>query len=374
MSAKRDYYDVLGVKKSATHEEIRKSYRELALRHHPDRVPAAEKKQAEERFKEMSEAYAVLSDPQKRALYDQYGHQGIDQRYAREDVFRGTDFSSAFEGMGDLGLGGSFFENLFGGMGFDVFGAGGRRRGAGTGQGAASGGGRGRDLEIEATVTLDEAFRGTDTTVTVPRYDACPACGGSGAKPGTSPSSCPDCRGSGQRVVSSGIFQMAQPCPRCRGTGSVIETPCGSCRGEGRVKVTRTLSVKVPPGVDTGSRLRMKGEGETGRSGTGDLYVIVEVQPRPGFERRGDDLLSEVRVGMVDAALGAEVSVPTLEGPVAMKIPPGTQPGSVLRLRGRGMPALRSRGVGDQLVTVRVEIPTRLSPRQRTLIEEFRHT
>jgi molecular chaperone DnaJ len=366
--AKRDYYEVLGVKKNATHEEIRRAYRELALRHHPDRVPAAEKKQAEEQFKEMSEAYAVLSDPQKRALYDQYGHQGIDQRYAREDVFRGTDFSSAFEGLGDIGFG-SFFENLFGDMGFDLFG-GGRRRSAG----AAAAASRGRDLEIEASITLEEAFRGTEKTVTVPRYDACPTCGGTGAKPGTSRSSCPDCRGTGQRVVSSGIFQMAQPCARCRGTGTVVETPCPACRGEGRLKVTRTLSVKVPPGVDTGSRLRMKGEGEAGTRGHGDLYVIIEVLPKAGFERRGDDLATEVRIPMADAALGAEVSVPTLEGQVAMKIPPGTQPGAVLRLRGRGMPTIRGRGTGDQLVTVRVEIPTRLSSRQRELIEQFRNS
>jgi molecular chaperone DnaJ len=372
--AKRDYYDVLGVKKSATHEEIRKAYRELALRHHPDRVPAAEKKPAEERFKEMSEAYAVLSDPQKRALYDQYGHQGIDQRYAREDVFRGTDFSGAFEGMGDLGLGGSFFENLFGGMGFDLFGGTGQRRRAGAAPGAEGRDTRGRDLEIESSITLDEAFRGTEKSVTVPRYDPCPQCGGTGAQPGTSRSSCPDCRGSGQRVVSSGIFQMAQPCGRCRGTGTVVETPCSSCRGEGRIRVTRTLSVKVPPGVDTGARLRMKGEGEAGSRGQGDLYVVVEVLPKPGFERRGDDLAAEVSVSMADAALGAEVSVPTMEGPVAMKIPPGTQPGAVLRLRGRGMPALRGKGVGDQLVTVRVEIPTRLNVRQRTLIEEFKRS
>ena len=372
MSAKRDYYDVLGLKKSASHEEIRKSYRELALRHHPDRVPAAEKKQAEERFKEMSEAYAVLSDPQKRALYDQYGHQGIDQKYAREDVFKGTDFSGAFEGMGDLGMGGNFFENLFSGMGFDVFGTGGSRRKAGAGASAA--GEHGRDLEIEASVSLEEAFRGTEKTVSVPRYEPCPTCTGTGARPGTSRASCPDCRGSGRRVVSSGIFQMAQACARCGGTGTVVESPCADCRGEGRVKATRTLSVRVPAGVDTGSRLRMKGEGEAGTRGRGDLYVAVEVQPKPGFERRGDDLLSEVKVGMSDAALGAEVTVPTLEGDVTMKIPPGTQPGAVLRLRGRGMPSLRSRGVGDQLVSVRVEIPTRLSPRQRSLIEEFQRS
>jgi molecular chaperone DnaJ len=370
--AKRDYYDVLGIKRNATHEEIRKAYRELALRHHPDRVPANEKQHAEERFKEMSEAYAVLSDPQKRALYDQYGHQGIDQRYAREDVFRGTDFSSIFEGMGDLGLGGDFFENLFGGMGFDLFGGGGRRRRPGTATGQRDA--RGRDLEIEVAISLDEAFRGTEKSITVPRYDACPTCSGTGAKPGTSRSSCPDCRGTGQRVVSSGIFQMAQPCTRCQGTGTVVETPCTDCRGEGRVRVTRTLSVKVPPGVDTGSRLRMKGEGEAGTRGHGDLYVIVEVLPKAGFERRGDDLATEVRIPMADAALGAEVSVPTLEGPVAVKIAPGTQPGAVLRLRGRGMPSLRGRGVGDQLVAVRVEIPTRLSSRQRTLIEEFKHS
>jgi molecular chaperone DnaJ len=369
MSTKRDYYDVLGVKKSATHEEIRKSYRELALRHHPDRVPAAEKKQAEERFKEMSEAYAVLSDPQKRALYDQYGHQGIDQRYAREDVFKGTDFSGAFEGMGDLG--GGFFENLFSGMGFDVFGAGGRR---GHRQGASAGGEHGRDLEIAVAVTLDEAFQGTEKTVTVPRYDACPTCSGTGARPGTQRTTCSECRGTGQRVVSNGLFQMAQPCARCRGEGTIVGTPCESCRGEGRVKVTRTISVKVPAGVDTGSRLRVKGEGEAGRSGTGDLYVGIELQPKPGFERRGDDLVTEIRVGMPEAVLGDEVSVPTLEGPVAMKIPAGTQPGAVLRLRGRGMPSLRGKAVGDQLVTVRVEIPSRLNARQRTLIEEFQRS
>ena len=239
----------------------------------------------------MSEAYAVLSDPQKRALYDQYGHQGIDQRYAREDVYRGTDFSSAFEGMGDLGLGGSFFENLFGGMGFDVFGAGGRQRRAGTGQGAASGGGRGRDLEIEATVTLDEAFRGTDTTVTVPRYDACPACGGSGAKPGTSPSSCPDCRGSGQRVVSSGIFQMAQPCPGPgHGFGdrdAVRELPRRG-QGEGDAHAlgqgaTGGRHGLAPPhegrGRDRTQRHRRPLRHRRGAAG-------------PGFEPRGDDLLS----------------------------------------------------------------------------------
>jgi molecular chaperone DnaJ len=367
MSSKRDYYEILGLKKSATNEDIKKAYREMALRHHPDRVPQEQKKEAEDRFKEISEAYAVLSDPQKRALYDQYGHSGIDQKYATEDIYRGTDFSSVFEGLGDIGLGGGFFENLFGDLGFDLFGSRGRRQ-ARSGSGAAS---RGRDLEIAVSVTLEEAYRGTEKTVTVPRYEHCPVCGGSGAKPGTSRTSCPDCRGSGKRVVSSGIFQMAQACPRCGGTGTIVQSPCAECRGEGRVKVTRTLTVSIPAGVDTGSRLRMRGEGEQGAKGKGDLYVVVEMAPHRTFQRKGNDLYTEATVSFPKAALGTEVQVPTLDGGVVMKIPPGTQSGSVLRLRGKGMPELRGRGVGDELVSVKVEVPTTLSARQRQLLEEF---
>jgi molecular chaperone DnaJ len=367
MSTKRDYYEILEVKKNATHEELKKAYREMALRHHPDRVAPEKKKQAEDNFKEISEAYAVLSDPQKRALYDQYGHAGIDQKFAREDIYRGTDFNSVFEGMGDFGLGGGFFENLFGDMGFDLFGGGARRKGKGAQAPAA----RGRDLEIAVSVSLEEAWRGTTKSVTVPRYDPCPTCKGSGAKPGTSRTTCPDCRGSGTRVVSSGIFQMAQPCTRCGGTGTVVQTPCETCRGEGRVRDTHTLTVTVPPGVDTGSRLRVKGEGEAGAKGKGDLYVVVEVTPHAHFQRQEASLIVEISVSLPQAILGAEISVPTLDGAVVMKIPAGTQSGTMFRLKGKGMPELRGRGHGDELVKVSVVIPRAVNARQRELIEQF---
>ncbi len=370
MSTKRDYYEILELKKNATNEDIKKAYREMALRHHPDRVPQEQKKEAEDRFKEISEAYAVLSDPQKRALYDQYGHSGIDQKYATEDIYRGTDFSGVFEGLGDLGLGGGFFENLFGDLGFDLFGSRGRRQA----RSDAAAGSRGRDLEIAVAVTLEEAYRGAEKSITAPRYESCPVCGGSGAKPGTSRTTCPDCRGSGKKVVSSGIFQMAQACQRCGGTGTVVQTPCAECRGEGRVKVTRTLTVSIPAGVDTGSRLRMRGEGEQGAKGRGDLYVVVEIASHRSFQRKGNDLYAEVTVSFPKAALGTEAQVPTLDGGVVMKIPPGTQSGSVLRLRGKGMPELRGKGVGDELVSVKVEVPARLSDRQRQLIEELQKT
>jgi len=368
MSTKRDYYEILEVKKSATHDELKKAYREMALRHHPDRVPVEKKKEAEDAFKEISEAYAVLSDPQKRALYDQYGHAGIDQKFAREDIYKGTDFNSVFEGMGDFGLGGGFFENLFGDLGFDVFGSRGKRGRAGS---AGASGARGRDLEVAVSVTLEEAFRGAEKTVTVPRYDPCPVCGGSGAKPGTSRTTCPDCRGSGKRVVSSGIFQMAQPCARCAGTGSIVSSPCEECHGEGKARVTRSLTVTVPPGVETGSRLRMKGEGETGGKGKGDLFLEVEVAPHPVFQRQGATLKAEISTSLARAMLGAELSVPTLDGTVMMTIPAGTQSGTVFRLKGKGMPELRGKGVGDELVKVLVVIPRAVSARQRELIDEL---
>ena len=369
MSVKRDYYEILGLKKGATVEELRKAYRELALRHHPDRVAADKKKQAEDTFKEISEAYGVLSDPKKRALYDQYGHDGVDKNFAREDIFRGTDFRSVFEG--DEGLSGSFFENLFGDSGFDLFGTRSRRRKS---KGSPSEGTRGKDLEAAISVTLEEAYRGTEKTISVSRRDACPVCGGSGAAPGTSRSTCPDCRGTGSRLVSSGIFQMAQPCPRCGGKGTLVLSPCTECGGQGKVAVTKSLSVTIPPGVDTGARLRMKGEGESGEKGKGDLFLVVEVLPHSQFQRQGADLLTELSVSLPRAILGAELSVPTMDGAVVMKIPAGTQSGTVFRLKGKGMPELRGRGVGDELVKVSVVIPRAVSPRQRELIEEFEKT
>jgi molecular chaperone DnaJ len=368
MSSKRDYYEILGVKKDVSHEDLKKAYREQALRHHPDRVAPEKKKQAEETFKEISEAYAVLSDPQKRALYDQYGHSGVDQKFAKEDIFRGTDFGSVFEGMRDYGFGGGFFENLFGDLGFDIFGGGKHRA---KNEPDASSGQRARDLEVAVSVTLEEAYRGTEKSITVPRYEACSVCGGSGAKPGTSRTTCPDCKGTGRKVVSSGIFQMGQACGRCGGTGTIVQTPCDTCSGEGRVRVSRTLTVTIPPGVQTGSRLRMKGEGESASNAKGDLFLAIEVLPDRRFERRDNDLIAEVAISLPKAVLGAELSVPTMEGSVAMKVPPGTQSGTMFRLKGKGMPELRGRGVGDELVKVTVEVPRTLTPRQRELVEEL---
>jgi len=362
MATKRDYYEILGVKKNASLDEIKKAYRELALRYHPDRVPHEQKKEAEEKFKEISEAYAVLSDSSKRALYDQYGHSGIDQRYAYEDIFKGADFSSVFEDLGDFGLGGGLFDEIFSDLGFDIFGSRGRR-------GTRSR--RGRDLEISIDITLEEANSGIEKTITVPRYETCSTCGGSGAKPGTKKVTCPQCRGSGRTVVSSGFFQLAQACSRCRGEGSTIQTPCFDCHGEGRSRVTRKIKVKLPAGVDTGSQLRMRGEGEAGTAGRGDLYVIIEVRPHQIFQRHDNDILTEMTISLSKAILGAEVEVPTLNGKVMMKIPAGTQSGKTFRLKEKGMPDLHGRGIGDELVRVNVEIPTRLTPEQRKLIEEF---
>ena len=363
-STKRDYYEILGVKKNASLDEIKKAYREMALRFHPDRVPAEQKKESEEKFKEVSEAYAVLSDAQKRALYDQYGHAGIDQKYAYEDIFKGADFSSVFQDLGDFGVGGGLFDEIFSDLGFNIFGA----RGGG-----ARGGGRrrGRDLEIAVEIALEEAAGGSEKTITVPRYEICPSCSGSGAKPGTKKITCPQCKDSGRTVVSNGFFQLAQTCPRCRGEGSVIQAPCPACRGEGRAKVTRRIKVKIPAGVDTGSHLRIRGEGEAGSAGHGDLYVIIEVRPHPVFQRHGNDLLAEVNVSLSKAVLGGEVKVPTLAGHVEMKIPSGTQSGKVFRLREKGVPDVHTRDRGDELVRVNVEIPLRLNSAQRKLMEEF---
>ncbi|MCX5711319.1 MAG: molecular chaperone DnaJ, partial [Candidatus Omnitrophica bacterium] len=304
MATKRDYYEILGVKKSANLDEIKKTYRELALRFHPDRVPHEQKKEAEEKFKDISEAYAVLSDANKRALYDQYGHAGIDQRYAQEDIFKGADFSSVFQDLGDYGIGGGLFEEIFSDLGFDIFGSGGRK--------GASARRKGRDLQIAVDITLEEAATGTEKTINVPRYETCSTCGGSGAKPGTKKITCSQCRGAGRTVVSNGFFQMAQTCPRCRGEGSVIQSPCPDCRGEGRTKVSRKIKVKIPPGVDTGANLRVRGEGEAGSAGKGDLYVIIEVVPHRVFQRHGNDIAVEVGISLSKAILGSEVDVPTL--------------------------------------------------------------
>ncbi len=362
MSTKRDYYEVLGVKKNASLDEIKKAYREAALRHHPDRVPAEQKKEAEEKFKEISESYAVLSDAQKRALYDQYGHAGIDQKYAYEDIFKGADFSSVFQDLGSFGIGGGLFEDIFSDLGFDISGSrarhGQRQR-------------RGRDLQVTIDITLEEAFTGVERNVTLPRYETCSVCSGSGAKPGTKKVTCSQCRGSGRTVVSNGFFQLAQTCSKCRGEGSLTQAPCPECRGEGRVKITKNIKVKIPAGVDAGSQLRVRGEGEAGTVGRGDLSVIIEVIGHPTFQRHNNDIIVEADISLAKAMLGGEVEVPTLSGKVDMKIPAGTQSGKIFRLKDKGIPDVHDKIPGDELVKVNVEIPKNLTAEQRRLIEEF---
>jgi len=363
MSTKRDYYEILGVQRNASLDEIKKAYRDLALRYHPDRVPGEQKKAAEEKFKEMSESYAVLSDSQKRSLYDQYGHSGIDQKYAQEDIFKGADFSTIFRDMGDFGGGSSIFEGIFGDLGFDVFG-GRQSRGRSSRR-------RGRDLQIAVEISLEEAASGVEKTINVPRYEICQTCSGSGAKPGTKKSTCPQCKGSGKTVVSNGFFQLAQACSRCGGEGYTISAACPDCRGEGRSKVTKKIKVKIPAGVDNGAQLRVRGEGEAGQNSRGDLYVVIEVRQHNIFERHHNDIITSINISLSKAVLGSEVEVPTLDSKVSMKIPPGTQSGKIFRLKGKGIPDLHSRDIGDELIRVIVDIPSRLTSQQRQLIEEF---
>ena len=364
MSVKGDYYEILGVGKNAGIDEIKKAYREMALKFHPDRVPAEEKKAAEEKFKGISEAYAVLSDSSKRDLYNQYGHSGIDQKYAQEDIFRGADFGSIFREMGGGSSGGgSIFEELFGDLGFDISGARQSR--------SQSARRRGRDLQIAIEISLEEAAEGVEKIITVPRYESCTVCSGSGAKPGSKKTVCSQCKGAGKTVVSNGFFQLAQTCSRCGGEGSIIQTACPDCRGEGKVKVVKKIKVKIPAGVDNGSQLRVRAEGEAGLNSRGDLYVAIEVREHAIFQRHNNDIATSVNISLAKAILGGEVEVPALDGKLSMKIPAGTQCGKTFRLKGKGIPDLHSRDTGDELVKVDIEIPTRLTAQQRQLIEEF---
>ena len=364
MATKRDYYEILGVDRKTPLDEIKKAYRNLALQHHPDRVPHEKKKEAEEKFKEISEAYAVLSDSEKRALYDQYGHSGIDQRYAYEDIFKGADFGSVFGDLKDSGFGAGIIEEIFGDLGFDIFGNAGTRRAQGKSR-------RGRDIQIEVDITLEEAFAGVQRNISIPRYEVCSTCQGSGAKPGSKKTTCSQCKGQGQVVMSSGFFQIRQTCPKCRGEGFVIGQACFVCHGEGREKTVRKLEVKIPAGVDTGSSLRIRSEGEAGTQGRGDLYVLLSVLAHQYFERRNNDILNEITISLVKAILGGEVEVATLAGKVRMKIPSGSQSGKIFRLKEKGMPDLHSYTRGDHLVRVNVEIPADLTSQQKRLIEEF---
>ncbi|HOE26620.1 MAG: molecular chaperone DnaJ [Candidatus Aureabacteria bacterium] len=356
--AKRDYYEVLGVARNAAAEEIKKAYRKLAVKHHPDKNPGD--KTAEERFKEVSVAYEVLSDPEKRERYDRFGHAGLRGGPGGFGGFNGIDLEEALRTfMGAFGGGGSIFDNFFG--------FGGPRRGPA----------RGDDLRHDLEITLEEAASGCTRDFSFPRLDFCGDCRGSGARAGTSRGPCVACGGHGvieERV--SGFFGMQirrSPCPRCRGEGTTASDPCPRCRGEGRVRRRKKMSVKVPPGIETGSRLKIAGEGEAGAHGAraGDLYIVVHVKEHEIFQRHGDDILCEVPLGFVTAALGGTVDVPTLEGRVRLEVPEGTQTGKTFRLKGKGMPNVNGAGRGDQYVRVMLETPVGMTDEQKALLAKF---
>lgn len=355
---KKDYYDVLGVSKTATADEIKKAYRKLARKYHPD--VNKDNPAAAEKFKECSEAYSVLSDEQKRAAYDQYGHAAFQNGGGAQ----GNPFGGGFGGFGGQGMD-DIFDMFFNGQGRS-----GRRR-------ADNGPRQGADLRMDLEIKFEEAAFGCEKQVSLNREEECETCHGSGAEPGTSVETCSECHGTGEvRVAQNTMFgQMVNvhPCPRCHGKGKIIKTPCHTCHGTGRVKRNKTLTVKIPAGVDSGSRLRVSGEGEAGiRGGSkGDLYVYLYVRPHKFFERDGTTIHCEIPINIVQATLGAEIKVPTLEGQVIMKVPAGTQPGKVLRLKGKGVASLRNGAKGDQLVRIKVVVPTKLSEKQKEALEKF---
>jgi molecular chaperone DnaJ len=348
---RRDYYDVLGVARTATEVEIKSAYRKLALKYHPDRNPGD--KSAEEKFKECAEAYAVLADAEKRSLYDRFGHQGVSSAAGAggfdPSVF--ADFGDILGGLGDI----FGFGDLFGGA---------RRRG---------GPQRGADLRYDLEISFEESAHGAETTIQIPRQENCETCSGSGAAPGTSPTTCPQCRGQGQVRFQQGFFTVARTCPQCRGTGRVVSKPCQACRGAGRVTRDRKITVKIPAGIATGQQLRLAGEGEAGTAGgpPGHLYVVVHVHEHEFFRRDGLNLFCEIPVNFTTLTLGGEVQVPTLAGVENVKVPEGTQTGTTLRLRGKGMPEVNGRGRGDLFATVQVQTPKKLTREQRHLLEQL---
>jgi molecular chaperone DnaJ len=357
---KRDYYEILGVSRDASSDDIKRAYRKLALKYHPDKNPD-NRKEAEEKFKEISEAYEVLSDPQKRSTYDQFGHAGVESTFGSggftwENFTHFDDLRDIFGDIGDL-----FSDFGFGGGIFSSFG---RRR---------KGPQRGSDLEVELEITFEEAAFGIEKAINVPRFEVCPRCSGKGQEPGSKRTTCSKCNGSGQIRMTSGFFAISRTCDKCGGEGTLVEKPCKDCTGRGRIKVTRKIKVKIPAGVDDGVRLRISGEGESGLRGgrRGDLYVYISVRDHKLFKRRGNDIIYEQKIGFAEAALGCEAIIPTLNGRVKMKIPSGTQNGKIFRLRGKGVPSLRSGERGDELVVVKVETPVNLTQREKELLLEF---
>ena len=346
----RDLYEILGVPKSASQDEIKKAYRKLARKYHPDKNPGD--KEAEESFKEVQGAYDILGDPEKRKTYDQNGFR----------MFTGPGGPGGFTfDVGDLGDLGDLFGGLFGGT-----------RGAGARQRQARGQ-RGRDVEVVVNLSFEDSLQGLETRIPVELESACSACHGSGAEPGTMPVVCTECRGRGVVSDNQGLFALSQPCPRCRGNGTVIEKPCKTCRGSGRQQATKRFAVKIPAGAKDGTRIRLKGKGEAGYGGgpPGDLHVVTRVAPSPLYERRGADLVVEVPVTYAEAVLGADVQVPTPDGPISLKVPPGSQDRKLLRVRGRGAPKLNASGRGDLLARLRISIPTKLTKAEREAIENL---
>jgi molecular chaperone DnaJ len=342
--AKRDYYETLGVNKDASDDDIKKAYRKLAMKWHPDRNPDNPK--AEDHFKEAKEAYEILADPQKRSAYDQFGHAGVDHAAG---AGAGAGFGNFAETFGDI------FGDIFGG---------------GRGRSSVY---RGADLRYNLEITLENAARGTETRIRIPTMEECATCHGSGAKPGTSPITCPSCQGHGQVRMQQGFFSIQQTCPRCHGSGKTVANPCSACGGVGRIKQQKTLSVKIPAGVDEGDRIRLSGEGEAGVNGgpAGDLYVVIHLRPHPVFSRDHNDLHCEMPISFTTAAIGGDIEIPTLDGYAKIKVPGGTQTGQMFRLRGKGIKGVRASAHGDLICHVAIETPVNLTSRQKELLLEL---